>query len=150
ESSAVGEALLLAGAGALAVVLFFVLMRFSHWELGRKIANRLEETSSPVRLRFAVVVLLGAAVVASSFGFEVILGTFLAAFVFALVMRRDAPERLFRAKIEAVGFGFFVPVFFIASGLNFDLDGFFKAETLARIPLFLIALLLIRGLPALL
>src|SRR5262249_1712642 len=53
------------------------------------------------------------------------------------------------SKIEAIGFGFFVPVFFIASGLRFDLGDLFTVDALARIPIFLVALLVIRAVPAL-
>src|ERR671927_222672 len=57
----------------------------------------------------------------------------------------------FHAKLEAAGFGVFVPFFFVTSGLKFDLDALFaSAGTVARVPLFLAALLAARGLPALL
>jgi Kef-type K+ transport system membrane component KefB len=56
-----------------------------------------------------------------------------------------------RLKLEAAGFGLFIPVFFVASGLSFDLHGLFSsAGTLARVPLFLAALLVVRGVPAML
>jgi Kef-type K+ transport system membrane component KefB len=55
----------------------------------------------------------------------------------------------FRLKLEAVGFGVFIPVFFVASGVRFDLNALFaNASTVARVPLFLIAIYLARGLPA--
>ncbi|MGZ4174314.1 MAG: cation:proton antiporter domain-containing protein, partial [Solirubrobacteraceae bacterium] len=58
---------------------------------------------------------------------------------------------LLRLKLEAAGFGLFIPVFFISSGVRFDLNALFSsASTVARVPLFLLALLLVRGLPALL
>jgi Kef-type K+ transport system membrane component KefB len=57
----------------------------------------------------------------------------------------------FHAKLEAVGYGVFIPVFFVASGLRFDLNALFSSvDTVARVPIFLGALLLVRGLPALL
>ncbi len=57
----------------------------------------------------------------------------------------------FRTKLEAVGYGVFIPVFFVTSGLRFDLDALASStSTLARVPIFLLALLLVRGLPALL
>ena len=52
-------------------------------------------------------------------------------------------------KLEAAGFGVFIPVFFVTSGLRFDLNALFaNASTVARVPLFLLALYLARGLPA--
>jgi Kef-type K+ transport system membrane component KefB len=56
----------------------------------------------------------------------------------------------FRLKLEAVGFGVFIPVFFVTSGLRFDLNALFASpSTVARVPLFLLAIYLARGLPAL-
>jgi Kef-type K+ transport systems, membrane components len=53
-------------------------------------------------------------------------------------------------KLDGAGYGIFIPVFFVASGVRFDLDALFSsASTVAMIPIFLVALLLVRGLPAL-
>jgi Kef-type K+ transport system membrane component KefB len=50
-----------------------------------------------------------------------------------------------------MGFGFFIPVFFVASGVRFDLDALLAdASNLVMLPIFLAALVLVRGLPALL
>ncbi len=57
----------------------------------------------------------------------------------------------FRTKLEAAGFGIFIPVFFVTTGLHFDLAALFSSlSTVVRIPLFLLAMLIVRGLPALL
>ncbi|HYX75966.1 MAG TPA: cation:proton antiporter, partial [Gaiellaceae bacterium] len=56
----------------------------------------------------------------------------------------------FRQKLEAVGYGVFVPVFFVATGVRFELNAQFASPTnLARVPVFLAALFIARGLPAL-
>ena len=55
-----------------------------------------------------------------------------------------------RRKLEAIGFGVFIPVFFVVSGIRFDLGALTgSAAALAAVPLFLLALLVVRGLPAL-
>ena len=55
----------------------------------------------------------------------------------------------FRRKLEAVGFGFFIPAFFVTSGVRFDLDALTaSASSLLMVPIFLLALLAARGLPA--
>jgi hypothetical protein len=57
----------------------------------------------------------------------------------------------FRRKLEAIGFAVFIPVFFVTSGVRFDLGALTgSAAALAMVPLFVIALLVVRGLPALL
>jgi Kef-type K+ transport system membrane component KefB len=57
----------------------------------------------------------------------------------------------FRRKLESIGFGFFIPVFFVTSGVRFDLDALTaSASNLLMVPVFLAALVAARGLPALL
>jgi len=57
----------------------------------------------------------------------------------------------FHAKLEAVGFGVFVPFFFVSTGIKLDVASLFHgSSTIARVPIFLMALLAVRGLPALL
>ena len=68
----------------------------------------------------------------------------------SLLDRDETTHPQFRVKLEAVGFGVFIPVFFVTSGLRFDLSALFaSSSTIARVPLFLLAILLARGLPAL-
>jgi Kef-type K+ transport system membrane component KefB len=56
----------------------------------------------------------------------------------------------FRRKLEAVGYGVFVPFFFVATGVRFDLDALLASgQAIALIPIFLAALLVARGVPAL-
>ncbi len=61
------------------------------------------------------------------------------------------PKLLFHPKLDAIGYGFLIPVFFVTSRLTFNLSVLFSsASTLLRVPLFLLALLVVRGLPAVL
>lgn len=64
--------------------------------------------------------------------------------------RRQATSRpQFRVKVDALGYGFVIPAFFVASGVRLDLDLADSPSALARVPLFVLALLLLaRGLPA--
>src|SRR3954447_5383897 len=58
---------------------------------------------------------------------------------------------LFRTKLEAMGCALFVPVFFVTTGLKFDLNALLDhPSNLVKVPIFLAALLVTRGLPALL
>ena len=115
------------------------------------VLTALQDTTAEIRVRLAVVLLVGFVVLAERFGLESILGAFLAGAVVGLVDRDSASHPHFRVKLEAIGYGFLVPVFFVTSGLRLDLTGLLDSPSaLARVPLFLLALLLIRGLPALL
>jgi Kef-type K+ transport system membrane component KefB len=118
------------------------------------IVHRLQDTTAQINVRIALTLLVGFVVLANGFGAEAILGAFLAG-VALRVVYRDPVELheirpLLRVKLEAIGFGFFVPIFFITIGLNFDLHVFANVTTIILVPLFLEALLLVRGVPAVL
>jgi Kef-type K+ transport system membrane component KefB len=113
---------------------------------------RLQDTTAQIRVRGAIVLLVGSVALAERFGLESILGAFVAGAILSL-LDRDAmmTHPQFRVKLEAIGFGFLVPVFFISSGVRFDLNALFSsASTVARVPVFLVALLVVRAVPALL
>jgi Kef-type K+ transport system membrane component KefB len=113
---------------------------------------RLQDTTAQIRVRGAMVLLVGFAAIAESLGLEAILGAFAAGAILTLL---DGDEVMthpqFRRKLEAIGFGFFIPVFFVATGVRYDLDALLAStSTVLMVPIFLAALLLVRGLPALL
>ena len=112
---------------------------------------RLQDTTAEIRIRGSFVLLAVFVVLAERFGLEAILGAFLAGAIINLVDRdQTMTHPQFRQKLEAVGYGVFVPIFFVATGVQLELDALFaNATNLARVPLFLAALLLARGLPAL-
>jgi Kef-type K+ transport system membrane component KefB len=112
---------------------------------------RLQDTTAQIRVRAALALFVGFAAVAQQLGLEAILGAFVAGAVVSLV---DSDQVMthpdFRRKLEAVGFGFFIPVFFVTSGVRFDLGALTaSASNLAMVPVFLVALLAVRGVPAL-
>jgi Kef-type K+ transport system membrane component KefB len=147
-----GSTLLLLGSlFALAAVVFVVVrgaersMRLSDDLL------RLQDTTAQIRVRAALVLFVGFAAIAAELGLEVILGTFVAGAIIALVDRDEVmthPD--FRRKLEAIGFGFFIPAFFVTSGVRFDLEALTaSASNLLMVPIFLAALVAVRGVPAL-
>jgi Kef-type K+ transport system membrane component KefB len=113
---------------------------------------RLQDTTAQIRIRGAFLLLVGFAALAEHLGLEVILGAFAAGVILSAVDRDRAMTHTdFRAKLSAAGFGVFIPVFFVDIGLNFDLDALTSsAGAIVRVPLFLLAILAVRGLPALL
>jgi Kef-type K+ transport system membrane component KefB len=146
-----GSTLLLLGAlFALAAAVFFAVKGAEHSRRLREDLVRLQDTTAQIRVRASLVLLVGFAALAESLGLEVILGAFIAGAIVSLVDRDQAmthPE--FRRKLEAVGFGFFIPAFFVTSGVRFDVDALTaSASNLLMVPVFLVALLLARGVPA--
>jgi Kef-type K+ transport system membrane component KefB len=111
---------------------------------------RLQDTSAQIRVRGAFVLLIGMVALAEQLGLELILGAFAAgAILNHLDMDQGMTHPEFRKKLTAVGFGVFIPVFFVSSGVKFDLDALFASSTaIASIPAFVAALLFARGLPA--
>src|ERR687895_226668 len=111
---------------------------------------RLQDTTAQIRVRAALVLFVGFAALAETLGLEVILGTFIAGAIISLIDRDEVmthPD--FRRKLEAVGFGVFIPAFFVTSGVRFDLDALTSSTSnLLMVPIFLAALLAARGIPA--
>ena len=63
----------------------------------------------------------------------------------------DSPEgRIVRVRLEGIGFGFLVPVYFVVTGMTFDIDSLLTADGLALAAVFLALLLVARGASALL
>jgi len=135
----------LASVGVLAVVLS-VVPRLARGSRIERIFKEGEHSTSQTTLRCSIVLLLFLLAVAAQFGLDVVLGAFLA----GMVLRRWAPGDIhsLEEKLDAIGYGFFIPVFFVVSGMNLDVDSIVEAPL--RLLLFFILLLVVRGLPALL
>ena len=120
------------------------------WRRLTDVVLRLQDTSAEIRVRAAVVLLLGFVVLAENFGLETILGALLAGAVIGAVDKDTSTHPHFRTKLDAIGFGFLIPVFFVSSGIRLDISGLVsEPSALARMPVFVVALLVVRGLPAL-
>src|ERR671938_1798759 len=153
ESSSLGAKLVLFGLfGLLCLALVFAVTRLEHSMHVMHALVRLQDTTAQIRVRGAFVLLAVFVVLASKFGLEAILGAFLAGAILKFIDRDQAMTHpRFRQKLEAAGFGVFIPFFFVTSGIRYDAGALFgHPATLARVPLFLAILLAVRGLPALL
>ena len=115
------------------------------------VVTRLQDTTAEIRVRAAVLLLVAFVALAAQLGLETILGAFLAGAVVGLVDKDTSSHPHFRTKLEALGYGFLIPVFFVSSGLRLDLDGLLDhPSALARVPVLALVLLVVRGVPALL
>jgi Kef-type K+ transport system membrane component KefB len=149
----IGATLLLLGALALLAVAVYFAVRGAESSMRiRADLLRLQDTTAQIRVRAAIVLFVGFAAVAEQLGLEVILGAFIAGAIISLLDRDEVMSHPdFRRKLDAIGFGFFIPVFFVTSGVRYDLDALLaEPSNLAMLPIFLAALVLVRGLPALL
>src|SRR6266487_248038 len=151
-TSTATKLVLLGGFVLLAVGFAFVVLRLERPMRIAAVLLRLQDTTAQIRVRGAFMLLVAFVALASLLGLETILGAFVAGVILRLV---DGDQMMthpqFRQKLEAIGFGVFIPVFFVTSGIRFDLAALFSSpSTILRVPVFLVALLLVRGVPALL
>jgi Kef-type K+ transport system membrane component KefB len=135
-------------AGVAALALLLGLLRHGVREGGRVagvLRTRQNETAQ-VTLRGTVLLLLALVAVADRFHLDAVLGAFLAGMVLRHWVGAGAP--LLESKLDAVGYGFFVPLFFVYSGMTLDLGAI--AEAPLSLVLFLVLMLVVRGGPVLL
>ena len=141
---------ILLGFVALALVTAYVASRPRGARLSRVLDATLR-TSGQFAVRLVMMYLAVMVWLASEVGLDVLLGAFAAGMVFRL-FAAGAGEReaeLVEAKLEGIGFGFVIPVFFIVSGIRFDVHAFVEQPALLlAVPAFLLAFFVVRGTPA--
>lgn len=135
---------LIAGAG------IGLALRGDHSRLNR-LADATMRTSGQFAVRLVVALLLTMIGATVALGVDMLLGAFAAGVIMRILFHSGDPERTERvtAKLEAVGFGFLIPVFFIDTGIGYDLKALTGSwATLGLVPVFLLLLLVARGLPS--
>jgi Kef-type K+ transport system membrane component KefB len=141
------EAAILLAFVALALGLALVSVRYA-WR-GWPALERTFEASSQLAVRVTVVLVFGLVLLAGKLGLDILLGGFVAGMITRLALKGHELQ-VFESKLTAVGFGFFVPFFFVTSGIEFDLAALGSAEAIAKLFLFLGLFLVVRGVPAML
>ena len=109
-----------------------------------KLARWLGQDDEPLLLRISLLVLLGFVFLADSFGMEAVVGAY-AAGMAVTVFFSGSGGRALENRITSIGSGFFIPLFFTASGVAFDLPSLVSSPAnIGRLLLFTLAFLLIR------
>lgn len=107
-------------------------------------------TSTQLPVRIVLLLITGLVLVASSLSLEVLLGAFAAGLIVRIAFTEEQADAM-QPRLESIGFGFLIPVFFVVSGMQFHARELFtNVSTLERVPIFLGLFLVVRGLPALL
>ncbi|PYT28034.1 MAG: sodium:proton antiporter [Acidobacteria bacterium] len=153
QGASFGKTLLLLGSiGVLCAMIVFAAAGVVRWRRLTGTLARLQDTTAMIRIRGAAFLLIAFLVLVEKLGLEIILGAFVAGSLLGFIDRDEKKNHpLFRTKLQAVGFGVFVPVFFVTSGIQFNLRAFLTSRSaLLAVPLFLAVLLIVRGAPALL
>jgi len=141
------EAAILLAFVALAIALALASVRLA-WR-GWSALERTFEASSQLAVRITVVLVFGLVLLAGQLGLDILLGGFVAGMIVRVALKGHELA-VFESKLTAVGFGFFVPFFFITSGIEFDLDALGSAEAMAKLLMFFGLFVVVRGAPALL
>ncbi len=132
-------------------IAFLLLYRFSSllqriWPV-RRTLEELSSATSQIKIRVAFAILLAFVVLAEVVGAELVLGAFLAGAMLSLLSGPEDTEALH--QLEAIGFGFFIPVFFIMVGVNFNGRVLLESpDVLIVVPILLIAAFAVKILPA--
>ena len=115
----------------------------------RALIRQGRKATSQTTLRWSIVLLLALLVAAERFGLDVVLGAMLAGMVLrSWTHRIDIDVTPLEGKLDAVGYGFFIPVFFVSTGMNLDVKSIIEEPL--RLLVFFVLLLVVRGLPSLL
>jgi Kef-type K+ transport system membrane component KefB len=145
--SALHESVILIAFVVLAIAIALLSVRLA-WQ-GWPALERTFEASSQLAVRVTVVLVFGLVLLASDLGLDVLLGGFVAGMITRMALKGHELA-IFESKLTAVGFGFFVPFFFVTSGIAFNLSALGSAEAIAKLALFFILFLVVRGTPMLL
>ena len=134
--------------GALALVLTVVPWLARSAAVQRMVTEG-QESTGQVTLRWSMVLLFALLAVASRFGLDVVLGAVLAGMVLrGWTQHLSMDTASLEHKFDAVGYGLFIPIFFISSGMSFDLKSI--SQDPLRLLVFFVLLIVVRGLPSLL
>jgi Kef-type K+ transport system membrane component KefB len=145
---AVTETLLLVGFGAVVLVAAAAALRARPPSVV-KILQQTVHTTGQAAVRLSVLSVAALVFLAIEVGFDFVLGAFAGGLVVGLAL--NSPEAApVRKSLEGVGFGFLIPIYFVVTGMNFDLDSLLSPTGLGLVALFLTLFVVVRGTSALL
>jgi Kef-type K+ transport system membrane component KefB len=108
-----------------------------------------QKATAQTTLRWSIVLLILLLLAAERFGDDVVLGAMLAGMVLRSWTRKvEMDLHHFEDKLDALGYGLFIPIFFVSSGMTLDIQSILHNPL--RTLLFFGLLLVVRGLPSLL
>ena len=135
-------------------VAFFLIYRLGFFffiKLGvvKRAMEEITHATAQIKVRAAFTMMLIFVVLSEILGTEIILGAFLAGAVISLL--RTSEDADLTSQLEAIGFGFFIPIFFIKVGIDFNLTALLSSpQSLLLVPLLLISAIVVKIIPALL
>jgi Kef-type K+ transport system membrane component KefB/Trk K+ transport system NAD-binding subunit len=134
-------------------VAFFLMYQFGMLFFNRipgvrRLLDELSTATAQIKIRTAFTIMLIFVALAEMLGTEIILGAFLAGAIISLLSTNEDAETMH--QLESFGFGFFIPIFFIMVGVDFNLDALLaSSQALLLLPVLLIAAIIVKVLPSL-
>jgi Kef-type K+ transport system membrane component KefB/Trk K+ transport system NAD-binding subunit len=134
-------------------VAFFFMYRFGNVFFNqipgvRRVMEELSHATAQIKVRAAFTMMLVFVVLAEVLGAEIILGAFLAGAIVSLLKRSEDEE--LSHQLESIGFGFFIPIFFIMVGVDFNLQALLESsEALILVPFLVLAAFIVKLIPSL-
>jgi Kef-type K+ transport system membrane component KefB len=144
----VASIVLLAGFGLVVAGAAGLAMRFQPPRI-LTIVRETVNKSGQLAVRLAIATLALLVLLAEELDFDYVLGAFAAGLVIGLVTQGETGEQLL-PRFATIGYGFLIPIFFIVTGMEFDVDGLLTGAGLALAAIFLAIFLITRGSAALL
>ncbi len=142
------ETLLLLGFGVVVLLAAAAALRARPPGVVR-VLQQTVQTTGQAAVRLSVFILAGLVFLSIEVGFDFVLGAFAGGLVVGLAL--NSPEaRPVRMRLEGVGFGFLIPIYFVVTGMNFQLDSLLTPTGLGLAALFLGLFVVVRGTPSLL
>jgi Kef-type K+ transport system membrane component KefB len=136
--------------GVLFVAFFFMyrfgMFFFNRLTVVRRTIEELSSATAQIKVRAAFTMMLIFVALSETIGTEIILGAFLAGAIVSLLKRPDDED--LESQLNAIGFGFFIPIFFIMVGVDFNLAALADSpQALILAPLLILAALAVKFLP---
>lgn len=134
-------------------VAFFFMVRFGDVFFNkipgvRRILEELSGATAQIKVRAAFTMMLIFVALSEVLGTEIILGAFLAGAIVSLLRQPEDADLVH--QLDAIGFGFFIPIFFIMVGVDFNLAVLMESpQAIVLVPILLLAAILVKILPAL-
>ncbi|MEO6826166.1 MAG: cation:proton antiporter [Microbacteriaceae bacterium] len=114
------------------------------------LVNASLHTSGQFAVRLVLLIVVSLVALSLVLGLDLLIGAFAAGILARIVLQHstEADKVTIERKLEAISFGFLVPAFFIVAGATFDFDSLVAdPQSLILVPVFLVLLLVVRGIP---
>jgi Kef-type K+ transport system membrane component KefB len=134
---------------AVAIVVFIWARRPGNSRMRRAVGATIR-SSGQLYVRLAMLLVAALTFVASKLGLDFLLGAFTAGMIYRLFLSSagESEVETVELKLEAVTFGYLIPIFFVVTGITYDLQALTSSvKAMAMVPLFLVSFLVVRGLP---